>query len=94
MSKKLEKRAARLVRKAEGRAKIIRQAVREYSEALQTSPGADPRRQLGREFEIEQAVFRYNQVHKALRRLRKKMDTKNANGGTLQPRILKRAGIR
>lgn len=94
MSKKLEKRAARLVRKAEGRASILRRVVREYGEATKTSSDGDTRRQLGRELEIEQAVFRYNQVHKALRRLRKKMETKSKNNGNLRPEFPKRLSLR
>jgi len=94
MSKKLEKRAARLVRKAETRADSIRRVVREYKEAVQTSSNADPSSQLGRQFEIEQAVVRYNQVHKALRRLRKKMETKSNNNGSLQSRPVKRPSFR
>lgn len=71
MSKKLEKRATRLVRKAEDRALAIRRVVREYQDAIQTSAG-DPAGQTERHREIERAVVKYNQVHKALKRLRKR----------------------
>ena len=72
MSKRLEKRATRLVRKAEDRALAIRRVVREYHDAIQTSAISDPARQTERHSEIERAVVRYNEVHKALRRLRKR----------------------
>jgi hypothetical protein len=69
MSKKLEKRAARLVRKAEHRILAIRRVVRKYNEALQT-----PTSQMDRE--LERAVGKCNQIHKALRRVRKKIELK------------------
>lgn len=77
MSKKLEKKATRLVRKAESRAGVIRRAVRDYSDAEQTSTMGGPARQLERQRQIEQAVMKYNQTHKAIGRLRKKMQLKN-----------------
>jgi hypothetical protein len=70
MSKKLEKRATRLVRKAEDRALAIRRVVGEYHDAIQTSAASDPARQTEKHREIERAVVKYNEVHKALRRLR------------------------
>lgn len=75
MSKKLEKRATKLVRKAEYRAIAIRRAVREYRD-VQTFPGVDPARQQQRQLDIERAVLKYNQVHKALKRVRKKIQLK------------------
>jgi len=73
MSKKLEKRATRLVRKAEDRALVIRRVVREYHDAVQTSATGDAARQTERHPEIERAVVKYNEVHKALKRLRKRI---------------------
>ena len=73
MSKKLEKRATRLVRKAEDRALAIRRVVREYRDAIQTSAAGDSIKQIERHREIERAVVRYNEVHKALKRLRKRI---------------------
>jgi hypothetical protein len=73
MSKKLEKRATRLVRKAEDRARAIRRVVREYHDAIQTSAAGDHAKQIERHQEIERAVVKYNEVHKALRRLRKRI---------------------
>jgi hypothetical protein len=73
MSKKLEKRATRLVRKAEDRAMAIRRIVREYHDAIQRSATDDPARQTERHREIERAVVKYNEVHRALTRLRKRI---------------------
>ena len=73
MSKKLEKRATRLVRKAEDRATTIRRVVREYHDAIQKSATADSASPTERHREIERAVVRYNEVHKALKRLRKRI---------------------
>lgn len=73
MSKKLEKKASKLVRKAEDRATVIRRVVREYNNVAQTSVVNDSAKQR----EIERAVVRYNEVHKAIRRLRKKLELKS-----------------
>jgi len=73
MSKKLEKRATRLRRKAKHRALAIRRVVREYHDAIETST-IDAAKEVERQREIERAVVRYNAVHKALRRLRKRIE--------------------
>ena len=73
MSKKFEKRAIRLVRKAEDRATIIRRVVRKYHDAIQKSPTDDLASPTERHREIERAVAKYNEVHKALKRLRKRI---------------------
>ena len=73
MSKKLEKRATRLVRKAEDRAMAIRRVAREYHDAIQKSATDDQAGQAGRHREIERAVVKYNEVHRALKRLRKRI---------------------
>jgi hypothetical protein len=77
MSKKLEKEATRLVRKAENRARVIRRVVRDYNNAEQTCTQRGTARQIERQKRIEQAVMRYNQTHKAIGRLRKKIQLKN-----------------
>ena len=74
MSKKLEKRATRLRRKAEHRALAIRRVVREYHDAIETSTAIDAVREIERQREIERAVVKYNAVHKAIRRLRKRIE--------------------
>ena len=76
MSKKLEKRANRLARKAENRVLTIRRVVREYRDASQTLEAADAASQAERNSQIERAVGKYNEVHKALRRIRKKIQLK------------------
>ncbi|HXI90583.1 MAG TPA: hypothetical protein VNO24_11265 [Blastocatellia bacterium] len=73
MSKKLEKRATRLVRKAEDRAMIIRRIVREYHDAIQRSATDDLASSTERHREIERAVVKYNEVHRALKRVRKRL---------------------
>jgi hypothetical protein len=72
MSKKLEKRAIGLARKAENRVLAIRRVVSEYSDAAQTSEAADAVWQAQRNSQIERAIGRYNEVHKALKRIRRK----------------------
>lgn len=73
MQKKLEKRAIHLARKAESRVLAIKRVLREYGDAVQTSEAADAAWQAKRHSQIERAVGRYNEVHKALRRIRKKI---------------------
>ena len=86
MSKKLEKQANRLVRKAESRALAIRQVIGEYRDASQLSGGAVRTRQVETEHrEIERAVGRYNDVHRALRRIRKKIQMKSKD--TARPAV-------
>lgn len=72
MSKKLEKRAIELTRKAENRVLAIRRVVGQYADAAQTAKAADAVWQAERNSQIERAIGRYNEVHKALRRIRKK----------------------
>jgi len=88
MSKKLEKKASKLVREAADRAMFIRRAVREYNDVIQTSTDGNPARQLRGQLDIERAVVRYNEVHKAIKRLRKKMALKNKKLNTDKPRRL------
>ena len=72
MSKKLEKRAIHLRRKAENRALVIRRVVREFRDVNLAGGPLDPTWQTEKHREIELAVGRYNEVHKALRRVNKK----------------------
>ena len=69
----MEKRATRLVRKAEDRATAIRRIVREYHDAIQKSATADLASSTERHREIERAVVKYNEVHRALKRVRKRL---------------------
>ncbi|MEK6284756.1 MAG: hypothetical protein AABO57_03345 [Acidobacteriota bacterium] len=77
MSKKVEKKARRLVRKAENRAMVIRRVVRDYNDAERISTIGGNARQLERQRQIEQAVMKYNQANKAIGRLRKKIQLKD-----------------
>src|SRR4030095_7672427 len=76
MSKKLAKKATRLVRKAENRAMVIRRVLRDYNNAEGTSAMSGSARQLEHQRQIELAVMKYNQTHKAILRLRKKIQLK------------------
>ena len=73
MSRSLDKSASELERKAQNKAEIIRKIVREYNESIgsDSEPGYALRSK--KERKIEKAVAEYEQVHKALKRLRKKM---------------------
>ena len=77
MSKKLAKKATRLVRKAENRAMVIRRVLRDYNDAEQTTAMGGSTLQRERQRQIELAVMKYNQTHKAIGRLRKKIQLKN-----------------
>ena len=77
MSKKLSKKATRLVRKAENRAMVIRRVLRDYNDAEQASSMGGSALQLKHQRQIELAVLKYNQAHKAIGRLRKKIQLKN-----------------
>jgi hypothetical protein len=85
MSKKLEKRAARLARKAENRATLIRQVVRDYKDS-QVMNQANLAREMERQREIELAVARYSQARKALKRVRQKMQLKKRDPRNAAPR--------
>lgn len=88
MSKKLEKKASKLARRAEDHAINIRRVVREYSTAFQGTPGATLVNRNG-ELEIERAVFKYNEVHKALKRLRKRIAIKGKQDQSSRIRAVK-----
>jgi hypothetical protein len=73
MSRSLDKNASDLERKAQNKAKIIRRTVREYNEAVSSDSASRYGLRSKKERQIEKAVAEYEQVHKALKRLRKKM---------------------
>jgi hypothetical protein len=84
MSKKLDKKASKLVRKAEDRATVIRRVLLEYNNFAPTSAADDATKQR----EIERAVVKYDQVHKAIKRIRRKMLLK---GKQARPLVTRRA---
>jgi hypothetical protein len=90
MSKKLEKKANKLARKAEDRATAIRRVVRECDCATQISAVNDSAKQR----EIERAVVKYNEVHKAIKRLRRKMALKGKHLHSLTARRAKYSGVK
>jgi hypothetical protein len=75
-SKKLEKRANRLERKAHSRALTIKRIIREYRDATQLAEASGVEPQATSHREIECAVAKYNEVHKALKRISKKIQIK------------------
>jgi|RhiMetdeSRZDD1v2_1073273.scaffolds.fasta_scaffold234209_2 hypothetical protein len=75
-SKKLEKRANRLERKAHRRVLTIKRIVREYRDATQLAEASGVGPQAASHRDIERAVARYNEVHKALKRISKKLQLK------------------
>lgn len=77
MSKKLEKKATKLVLKAQARATLIRRAVRQYNDVAQGSAFDNLVEQQNGQREIERAIVRYNEAHKAIKRLRKKIASKS-----------------
>ena len=72
MSKKLQKQANRLRRKAQTRVLAIGRIVKEYRDATTISGGSDPSLQTAKLREIESAVGRYNEVYKKLKKINKK----------------------
>ena len=73
MSKDLARSVADLERRAEDKAVVIRQVVREYNNAIHSTTGLNAYEQVRRQREIERIVAEYVQIYKALKRLRKKM---------------------
>lgn len=73
MSRSLDKSASYLERKAENKAEVIRRVVRDYNESVGNDAALKYALRSKKERKIEQAVAEYEQVHKALKRLRKKM---------------------
>jgi hypothetical protein len=73
MSRGLERSASELERKAQNQALTIRRVVQEYNEFVRSDAYIEPALQLKKQREIERVVGQYTQLHKALRRLRKKM---------------------
>ena len=70
MSRSLGKSASELERKAENKAAVIRRVIQKYNES-ESLPGSAM--QSKKERKIEQMVAEYTEIHKALKRLRKKM---------------------
>ena len=73
MSRSLEKSASELERNAQNKAEVVRRTVREYNESINSDAAIRYALRSKKERKIEKALAEYEQVHKALRRLRKKM---------------------
>ena len=73
MSRSLEKSASDLERKAQNKAAIIRRIVREYNQSVSSDAGPKYALRSKKERKIEKAIAEYEEVHKALKRLRKKL---------------------
>jgi Mg2+ and Co2+ transporter CorA len=76
MSRGLERSAAELERKAQDQAAVIRRVVREYNESVRSDPSGDLFLQLKKQREIERSIAQFAALHKALKRLRKRMRAK------------------
>ena len=72
MSKKLQKQANRLRRKAQTRVLAIGRVVKEYRDVTTISGDSDRSLQTAKLREIESAVRRYNEVYKKLKKINKK----------------------
>jgi len=73
MSRNLDKSATEWERKAQNKAEAIRRTVREYNESINSEAAPKYALRSKKERKIEKAVAEYAQVHKALKRIRKKM---------------------
>ena len=73
MSRGLERSATELERKAKNKAAVIRRVCQEYNESIKSDPAPKPALQSKKEREVERVVAEYMKIHKALKRLRKKL---------------------
>ena len=73
MSKDLKKSEARLERQARSRAAVIRRIVQEYTDSVEKSASVDVLQKRKKQREIERVVSEYIDLHKSLRRVRRKL---------------------
>lgn len=73
MSKDLVKSKAKLEREARSKAAAIRRIVQEYTSSIEKSPHVNALDRLRKQREIERVVAEYIQLHKSLKRVRKKL---------------------
>jgi Mg2+ and Co2+ transporter CorA len=73
MSRSLEKSASELERKAENKAAVIRRVIQKYNESKRSESLPGSAMQSKQERKIEQIIAEYTDIHKALKRIRKKM---------------------
>lgn len=73
MSKDLRKSAAKLEREAASRVETIRRVVGEYRDSVEEGPAYDLAQQVRKKREIECVVAELVQIHKALKRIKRKM---------------------
>jgi hypothetical protein len=77
MSRSLEKSASELERRAEHKAAVIRQVIQKYNESRRSESFPGSAMQSKNERKIEQIIAEYTEIHKALKRLRKRCALQN-----------------
>ena len=73
MSKELKKHEARLEREARLTAALIRRAIQQYNESVENGAHFDARYRIEKQQEIDRVVGEYIELHRSLKRLRKKL---------------------
>ena len=73
MSKDLKKSEARLEREARSRAAVIRRIIQEYTDSVERNANVDALQKRKKQREIERVVSEYIDLHKSLRRVRRKL---------------------
>jgi hypothetical protein len=76
VSKELKKSEAKLEREARSRAIALRRVVQEYNEAIENRANVDALYKLKKQREIERVVAEYIDLHKSLKRIRRKLEDK------------------
>lgn len=73
MSKDLKKSEARLEREARSRAAVIRRIIQEYTDSVEKNANVDALQKRKKQREIERVVSEYIDLHKSLKRVRRKL---------------------
>ena len=73
MSRSMGKSASELERKAQNKAEVVRRTIREYNESINSEDAPGYALRSKKERKIEKVIAEYTQVHKALKRIRKKI---------------------
>lgn len=73
MSRGLKQSAAEMETKAQKHTILLKRTLQDYNDSVLNSAHIDPKLRMKKEHEIERTVKRIARVHKALKRIRKKM---------------------
>ena len=76
MSRSLEANAEALERKAQHKVAAIRRVVREYNQSLDATNDDRAAKVLSKQHEMERVVAQYIKLYKAIKRVRKKLRTR------------------